>query len=650
MNQTINIGNITLEAWATSCRVEDTGETIACDDAAHEYRNHALQNLATLGDNPTQEEIDQNLICPINHDFMYFPVITPGGITYERSAIERWINEQHRDPLLMNNLEVNQLRTNNRISQIIALIHPRDFTQAPDFTQTPFEQIFSRFVTRIGKLCELDQQLVARHDDHLKRGIEESSNGHIGDSTAHTSTAMSTAFTLPFTRTSSAVTSAGHTATSFVESTSSTTSKLDETNQTATEQTVIEAEDVAPADALPANAPAENNDVGSINQENNEQGNTDTADIDLENNNPVEISNIADSNTHTDSEDVGESYYSPITKCDNRKKPTAYLVDAASGAGRLFGGHAYLLIEGMRNNTYMIERTEIFAVKSEQNNLLRFFYNNDFGLVSGIKHKSLFVNFADQEINQSHIDTHFNPIPQDPEKKKAFNDNMLRVAGTCKNYVSYELDNKIFDEIRLNIRLEQIKFAKSFAKAIKNIKYNDALRTELNERISENQKSFLAKVFSSPRHLNIEPLYQLFFHSERLLNELDNMPNTAATIEEIETYHQKACDFINLVTHKRFRSSLQADKSSDTPEPDLFMPLFFKMQHMTDPQNKASLLPDDFLRFSITGPNKNFMGSAESNDPVNCLAWAKGILEKSNLKVVDHNKPKKLGMDFCQTS
>ena len=69
-----------------------------------------------------------NFICPITHDIMIDPVICSDGISYERSAIERWLTNHNTSPMTNNSLisknlisnitlrnTINDFKTNNTI-------------------------------------------------------------------------------------------------------------------------------------------------------------------------------------------------------------------------------------------------------------------------------------------------------------------------------------------------------------------------------------------------------------------------------------------------------------------------------------------------------------------------------------------------------
>ena len=44
-------------------------------------------------------KIEENLKCPITQSRINDPVITPSGITYEKSSIIRWLTYNNIDPL-----------------------------------------------------------------------------------------------------------------------------------------------------------------------------------------------------------------------------------------------------------------------------------------------------------------------------------------------------------------------------------------------------------------------------------------------------------------------------------------------------------------------------------------------------------------------
>lgn len=41
-----------------------------------------------------------NFVCPITHEIMTDPVVDPDGNNYERTAIETWLGEAPRSPIV----------------------------------------------------------------------------------------------------------------------------------------------------------------------------------------------------------------------------------------------------------------------------------------------------------------------------------------------------------------------------------------------------------------------------------------------------------------------------------------------------------------------------------------------------------------------
>ena len=61
--------------------------------------------LPTLDDN----SIPESFICPITQNIMSDPVVTPYGISYEKSAIEDWLNKNNNDPIAQKPLKKEDL-------------------------------------------------------------------------------------------------------------------------------------------------------------------------------------------------------------------------------------------------------------------------------------------------------------------------------------------------------------------------------------------------------------------------------------------------------------------------------------------------------------------------------------------------------------
>jgi hypothetical protein len=71
--------------------------------------------LPTLDDN----SIPESFICPITQNIMSDPVVTPYGISYEKSAIEDWLNKNNNDPIAQKPLKKEDLVRNYALKGII---------------------------------------------------------------------------------------------------------------------------------------------------------------------------------------------------------------------------------------------------------------------------------------------------------------------------------------------------------------------------------------------------------------------------------------------------------------------------------------------------------------------------------------------------
>ena len=61
-----------------------------------------VDTKTTTSDDIDEEEIAEEIksfVCPITNTIMEDPVITPHGISYEKSAIEAWLNKHNTCPL-----------------------------------------------------------------------------------------------------------------------------------------------------------------------------------------------------------------------------------------------------------------------------------------------------------------------------------------------------------------------------------------------------------------------------------------------------------------------------------------------------------------------------------------------------------------------
>ena len=65
------------------------------------------------------ENINYNFICSITHEIMIDPVISSDGHTYERSAIEKWLNNNEQSPMTREIITRNSLVPNIALRNII---------------------------------------------------------------------------------------------------------------------------------------------------------------------------------------------------------------------------------------------------------------------------------------------------------------------------------------------------------------------------------------------------------------------------------------------------------------------------------------------------------------------------------------------------
>jgi len=63
--------------------------------------------------------LPEGFYCPITCDLMMDPVISKEGITYEREAIEQWIQANGKSPITRNPITVADLRENNALYELI---------------------------------------------------------------------------------------------------------------------------------------------------------------------------------------------------------------------------------------------------------------------------------------------------------------------------------------------------------------------------------------------------------------------------------------------------------------------------------------------------------------------------------------------------
>ena len=65
------------------------------------------------------DSVIQSFICPITQNIMKNPVITSSGITYEKEAIEKWLDEHNTDPISGKPLNKNEIFPNYALKNAI---------------------------------------------------------------------------------------------------------------------------------------------------------------------------------------------------------------------------------------------------------------------------------------------------------------------------------------------------------------------------------------------------------------------------------------------------------------------------------------------------------------------------------------------------
>ena len=80
------------------------------NDIINDTNEFSLFNSNEEEKEEEEEEFDEEYgICPITQEYMNEPVLSPSGNYYEKSAIIKWIEKNHTDPLTRENLTVDQL-------------------------------------------------------------------------------------------------------------------------------------------------------------------------------------------------------------------------------------------------------------------------------------------------------------------------------------------------------------------------------------------------------------------------------------------------------------------------------------------------------------------------------------------------------------
>ena len=151
--------------------VSENGRNAVTGDTNAAYRNYAYEAYMELvkknesGEQISQEEVDENLKCPITLAFFADPVITPSGQTYESKVITEWLQTNNTDPLSRESLEVSQLRPNAAIKQIVDDLIKADERPASELERgmgnRTFAEVFAGFSERLHNSFSLAARFAA---------------------------------------------------------------------------------------------------------------------------------------------------------------------------------------------------------------------------------------------------------------------------------------------------------------------------------------------------------------------------------------------------------------------------------------------------------------------------------------------------------
>mmetsp|Transcript_23801 Transcript_23801/g.28088 ORF Transcript_23801/g.28088 Transcript_23801/m.28088 type:complete len:296 (+) Transcript_23801:50-937(+) len=113
--------------------------------------NTSMRQLLNISAIPTKEfrPLPDVYYCPITISLMHDPVIDPDGNTFERVAVEKWINENKSSPITRTPLSTNDLYCNRAITTLLEIekgksvgnMHPsiRKFIQEAPPEATTFD-------------------------------------------------------------------------------------------------------------------------------------------------------------------------------------------------------------------------------------------------------------------------------------------------------------------------------------------------------------------------------------------------------------------------------------------------------------------------------------------------------------------------------
>ena len=161
--------------------VED-GSTQTTNSPDKGYRNHLLEEYNKLDQSIlTSSDIDNYFKCPITANFFLEPVITPGGYTYEKNAIEQWVKDYNQDPLGLESLDINQLRPNNIVKSILDGLLKDSKRPASELSRgvgkRSFKDVFSAFNERLRSSSEKAMEVALTPKKLMGVGSQRFSEG-----------------------------------------------------------------------------------------------------------------------------------------------------------------------------------------------------------------------------------------------------------------------------------------------------------------------------------------------------------------------------------------------------------------------------------------------------------------------------------------
>ena len=294
----------------------------------------------------------------------------------------------------------------------------------------------------------------------------------------------------------------------------------------------------------------------------------------------------------------------------------AHLCNSASIVDSLFlGGHAVLALEALIDGKYVAIKADISAMAKPKS--MQHFWDNKPLLLHRIKYKEKSANYTDKDgcsevlyeiFKQGGVGTRSSSSRSAEEKSRG--------SLLINQSNSFAISTKDFRAIQKSIFERQIAFAKAIAESILVADNEVAFREGLLED-AEKVDQIQQEGFDSIS-INVPGIYnrvmgngaKYIHYCKVFLTEINKVPDP-----QIEKQHHLASSFLYNV-------------------PDSIFPTLHKL-------NTEDKLAHNYQKFRISGPKKwSFFGSADEGQSVNCMAWAKSLLEECGIKTTSTNIPK----------